>query len=569
MATQSPQPQMRTFLAKRAFAGGGGAKKTVQQMADELMMKGTKVADKPDLARRSLFGLKAQPTMDFPLAKLEKHLGKEGKAPTLTEKTTTVSPDAGATKSTLKSITETPISRRTVLKSAAGQALQGMMPESLMSPPSVAGLVESAVEAAPAASLGRSAIPGLMAKLMRQGMSPEEAGREVEKMIPNVLIGWPEIVGERIAAPADRLPFVGKESPLMSIFGEMIKPASRRGPYSLRPEMRGLRELSPEDYDLLKQTARDVKEYGFESERAFAGGGGVKKTVQQMADELMTKGTKVADKPDLARRSLFGLKAQPAIDFPLARIDDKALTRLEKEFGKEGKAPTLTEKTTTVSPDAGATKSTLKSITETPISRRTLLKSAAGQALQGMLPMGELSALGRVASPAAYVAEVVKPAVTPAMIPGLVAKFIKEGMSEEDAVKRVVNEFASHYRHSPAQVKELRENLDYVDLPNRLEFPEADLESMTDDLTSPSGAWNYLTGLQDLIPKDISYGELKQSMRHLRDADPDAYARMRSASKDFAATSAEAAVERGERVPFNVRTDWGGYGPAYKHLLDD
>jgi len=64
--------------------------------------------------------------------------------------------------------------------------------------------------------------------------------------------------------------------------------------------------------------------------QGFQKGGSAKKTVQQMADELLMKGTKVADKPDLARRSLFGLKAQPAMDFPLARIDDKALTRLEK-----------------------------------------------------------------------------------------------------------------------------------------------------------------------------------------------------------------------------------------------
>ena len=94
---------MRALPARRAFAGGGSAKKTVQQMADELLVKGTKVADKPDLARRSFFGLKAQPTMDFPLAKLEKHLGKEGKAPALIEKTTTASPGAGATKSSSKS----------------------------------------------------------------------------------------------------------------------------------------------------------------------------------------------------------------------------------------------------------------------------------------------------------------------------------------------------------------------------------------------------------------------------------------------------------------------------------
>ena len=51
---------------------------------------------------------------------------------------------------------------------------------------------------------------------------------------------------------------------LFRSFGEMVKPAFQQGPFSLRPEMRGLRDMSPEDYELLKQTARDIKEYGFE-----------------------------------------------------------------------------------------------------------------------------------------------------------------------------------------------------------------------------------------------------------------------------------------------------------------
>jgi hypothetical protein len=478
--------------------------------------------------------------MDFPLAKLEKHLGKEGKAPALIEKTTTVSPNAGVTKSSSKSIIDTPISRRTLLKSAAGQALQGMMPESLISSPGVAGLVESAVEAAPTASFGRSAIPGLMAKLMRQGMSPEEAGREVEKMIPNILIGWPEMVGERIAAPADRLPFIGKESPLMSIFGEMVKPASQRGPYSLRPEMRGLRELSPEDYELLKQTARDVKEYGFESERAFAGGGRVKKTVQQMADELMTKGTKVVDKPDLARRSLFGLKAQPAMDFPLARIDDKALTRLEKEFGKEGKAPTLTEKTTTVSPDAGATKSTLKSITETPLSRRTVLKSAAGQAMQSMLPMDELAKLADIpaaATPVGAMAQAARAApALPVTVESVLAAAMNRGLKKQEAIDVAAarfpefdfNEIEDRWRVLKDPYRQIGEHSD-----------DADVDLL--EMSRPAENMRGIIG----APMSGPLMATRPYMRALKEASPRIYGKAREFSKDAAESSLEGMIDRG------------------------
>lgn len=239
------------------------AVKSIQQMRDELMLKNAF-----DPSRRSLFGL--APTQDMAgreLAKVERQAAKEGAAPTVTKSTTSVSPDAGKTSKTVESIVQTPVSRRQVLQTAASQAIQGALPKGALPTPlsGVEDLVGQAAQAAaPATNYGLSAIPGLMAKLMRQGMSPEEAGRIVEGMVPGALNKWPEIVGERIQAPAERLPFISEESPLMSIFGEMVKPAFQQSPFGLRPEMRGLRELSPEDYEALKQTARDIKEYGFE-----------------------------------------------------------------------------------------------------------------------------------------------------------------------------------------------------------------------------------------------------------------------------------------------------------------
>jgi hypothetical protein len=239
---------------------------TSREMMAEMAKKGVKVADKPDFARRGFLGLgKAS---DFPLAKLdtktlEKMQSDLKGAPAVTEKTVTVDPGKGAAKSTLKSISETPMSRREVLQSAAGQVMRGAMPD--LGGLSAMGNVAKVAETAAPQAYEASAIPGLMAALMRTGMSPDEAGAMVEKLIPKAPQGWPTMVGDRIKAPAENMPHVGQDTPLMSIFGEMVRPAFQNGPYSVRPEMRDLRRLSPEDYAALKETARDIKQYGHEN----------------------------------------------------------------------------------------------------------------------------------------------------------------------------------------------------------------------------------------------------------------------------------------------------------------
>jgi hypothetical protein len=251
--------------APKRFNKGGSAKKTLDQMQAEMARKGVKVADKPDLGRRSLFGLGSKPA--FPLANLDtkalEKMQRELKgAPAITEKTVTIDPGKGAAKSTLKSIAETPMSRREVLQTAAGQALRGVLPD--MTGLGAIGDVAKAAESVAPPAYNASAIPGLMAALMRSGMTPEEAGAMVEKLVPQAPPGWATVVGDRIKAPAENMPHVGPDSPLMDIFGEMVRPAFQRGPFSLRPEMRDLRRLSPEDYDTLKETARDIKQYGHE-----------------------------------------------------------------------------------------------------------------------------------------------------------------------------------------------------------------------------------------------------------------------------------------------------------------
>lgn len=243
------------------YAGGGSVK--------------TGIKEGVNLARRSLFGLK--PSQDMAgrelvpmqkdLDRMQAELAKAEKvAPKVEQKTTTVTPSPTAPKieETVRSIAETPVSRRTVLKTAAGQVMQNALPASsfadLMKPATVA---KQAVQAM-APTYGLASVPGLVAKFMRQGMTPEEAGRTVEKMVPGVLEKWPEIVADRIRAPAETMPHVDEGTPLMWIFGEMIKPAHQTSPFGLRPHMREMQRLSPEDYSALKETARDIKEYGFE-----------------------------------------------------------------------------------------------------------------------------------------------------------------------------------------------------------------------------------------------------------------------------------------------------------------
>jgi hypothetical protein len=141
--------------------------------------------------------------------------------------------------------------------------MRGVLPD--LGGLSAMGTVAKVAESVAPQAYEASAIPGLMAALMRTGMSPDEAGAMVEKLIPKAPQGWPTMVGDRIKAPAENMPHVGQDTPLMSIFGEMVRPAFQNGPYSVRPEMRDLRRLSPEDYAALKETARDIKQYGHEN----------------------------------------------------------------------------------------------------------------------------------------------------------------------------------------------------------------------------------------------------------------------------------------------------------------
>lgn len=251
-------------------------------------------------------------------------------------------------------------------------------------------------------------------------------------------------------------------------------------------------------------------------------GGGVKKTLDQMMAEMAQKGTKLADKPDLARRGFLGLGK--ASDFPLAKMDTKALEKVQSEL--KG-APTITEKTVTVDPGKGAAKSTLKSLSETPMSRREVLQSAAGQAMRGVLPdLGGLSALGNVAKVAESAAA--PTALPSSMIAPLLAQAAEQGMKLSDALKFVRSKVPN-----ADELFELEETFRNYKNPSRIDYE--------DDLLLPSDVMRDLLAAQ-AKPSIIA---ARPELRAMRGMAPKKYEELKDASRDFSMQSIENALGRG------------------------
>lgn len=279
----------------------------------------------------------------------------------------------------------------------------------------------------------------------------------------------------------------------------------------------------------------------FPGNKAYQAGGRVKKTVQEMADEMLLRGTKTAQKEpvNLSRRGFFGLPESKSM--PLAKIDDTTLDKLEKKYAKEGQAPTVTERTTTVSPDAGKTQSTLKSITETPMSRRAVLKSAAGQAIQGMLP--DTGMIGDIAKAVNPVESVVKQAAAPSLTNpwAMAMALLKQGKTEKE-----VMDILTQKGIKPSDVYD--ENTAYFEsdlgtMIDRITNPSSYLANEFADLKRPSEALSEIT--HGHLPSDVSPMQWRGTLRQMREANPDAYRGMLNTAKDLSMSSAEMAAELG------------------------
>ena len=251
------------------FNKGGAAKKTLDQMAAEMMQKGVKLGDKPDLARRGFLGLgKAS---DFPLAKLdtktlEKMQSDLKGAPAITEKSVTIDPGKGAAKSTLKSISETPMSRREVLQSAAGQAIRGVLPD-LGGLSGLGNVAKVAETAAPAFTFDM--VPALVAEAVRKGMSEEQAMAFIRGMMPAAEKRFRiDDMYDAYKNPEFFTSLEGKTGPgevMRSMMGALPESLTGAPLSSIRPRIRAMQERAPEVYNQLRQTAKDIGEYGHEN----------------------------------------------------------------------------------------------------------------------------------------------------------------------------------------------------------------------------------------------------------------------------------------------------------------
>ena len=265
--------------------------------------------------------------------------------------------------------------------------------------------------------------------------------------------------------------------------------------------------------------------------RRFQKGGSARKTLQQMMDELLVRGAKTAtkDAPDIGRRALFGLR--PQLDLPLAKIHPDIEKATESQLTKALKgAPQVTEKSVEVNPAKGSIKSTLQSVANTPLSRRTVLAATAGQALRHMIPGLDALApgVGDVAKVADTVVKAAAPAFTMEMVPALVGEAIRRGMSEKQAVA-----------HVRSLVPAAEDKFELDDLYQLYKNPET--FNAEDDLLRPGDVMRgYLGGAEE-----APLMSMRPQIREMRQRAPGVYDDLKQYSRDISESSIENAFDNG------------------------
>lgn len=240
---------------------------------------------------------------------------------------------------------------------------------------------------------------------------------------------------------------------------------------------------------------------------SYSGGGGVKgKTVQQMADELLTKGVKT---PDLSRRGFMRLPDLGGPKESKLPVPAKDMERFQ------------TEKTT-VDPLSGSVEKVVEKVAQTPMSRRQVLQGALAQTAQRVLPSVAMQPVKDVASEVAKT--VMKPTVfSPSTIQGAIAQGLKLGQSDEQILKAVTQLFG-----------------DAID-------PEELLDVKIPAMRDPGEYYSVGEELGAPGPLEIfrtytdNFGEdnLKQVMREIRSANPELYKTLKDAARDTDMTIAE------------------------------
>lgn len=251
----------------------------------------------------------------------------------------------------------------------------------------------------------------------------------------------------------------------------------------------------------------------------YAGGGGVfgKKSLDQMQAELLSK-------EGLSRRALFGLKP----DYPLATKQEplskveQEVQRAEQAARKKGEAPSVTASRVDVDPGTGRKKSIMESVTETPVSRRTVLKTAGSQVAQSMLPMGDLMKLAgapAVTSPVGAIAQATQSAMplVPMTVQGLIARAAKMGLDEDQTIALLEKMGAASADDVQFMLPVMRKPYDfYEDLGDeQMSRAKAMANLINEDLTKPMAMRGPLREIKRENPS--MYKELKQAAQDIYD----------------------------------------------------
>lgn len=231
---------------------------------------------------------------------------------------------------------------------------------------------------------------------------------------------------------------------------------------------------------------------------------------------------------DLGRRALFGLKpSQEMAGRELVSKAEPTLDEMRAALNRaERAAPKVEERSVTIDPGKGSAKVTdvVQKVAETPVSRRTVLKSAAGQVMQHAMPAHSFADLMKPAEVIKEVAKTAAPAftvATEAMIPGIVAEGIKMGYSFPRIMKMVEGELGTGLKNvGPEDIERTYQNL----------MDPYSAATGFERKVSPGEAWQALTGVENAFGTPTS--RLRESMRSVKNADPELYESLRNIARD-------------------------------------
>jgi len=360
---------------------------------------------------------------------------------------------------------------------------------------------------------------------MKRGLAQERERAILEQLLPQAMARQRAMIPESQADVfVPTRPRVMRESPFIATQPRPMPDAGIMG---------RKREYAEGGPVLPDQTQPDITDAGriLADLSPYAKGGmatgGIKtatkaKTLDEMQAELIGK-------QGLTRRSLFGLPTQSQ-QYPLSKVEQE-VQRIEQQARKKGEAPSVTSTRVDVDPGTGSKRSVMESIAETPVSRRMVLKTAGSQAIQGMLPMGDVAKALDVPAPTgvagalsrATQAAPVIPVVTEAMIPGMIAEGLKMGYSFPRIMRMIESDLGTGLKNVGADDIERA----YYNM-----FDPFSATSGFERKVTPGEAWQSLTGVERAYGSPM--GKMRQSMRSVKAADPELYNTLKTLSRDIA-----------------------------------